>query len=263
MILLNNNFDQQVENIKTDPNRNYIILNMTIQGKKVTFVNIYGPNEDNPQFYRNLKEISSEFDNELLIICGDWNFVQNPEIDYYNYLHINNPRARKVVLDNMEENSLVDVWRLFNEDVRAYTWKRINPVRKQAQLDYFLINETCLEYVMDTNINPGYRTDHSSILLKLKFINNERGRGYWKFNNSLLKNKEYIKLVKDTIQEVIDTYKTNDEHAINNIEFSINDQLFLETLLMIIRGNTIQFSSFNKRKNTEKEKKLEADIKKL
>ena len=116
---------------------------------------------------------------------------------------------------------------------------------------------------MDTNINPGYRTDHSSILLKLKFINNQRGRGYWKFNNSLLKNKDYIKLVKDTIQEVIDTYKTNDEHAINNIEFSINDQLFLETLLMIIRGNTIQFSSFNKRKNTEKENKLEADIKKL
>ena len=32
---------------------------------------------------------------------------------------------------------------------------------------------------------------------------------------------------------------------------------------MIIRGNTIQFSSFNKRKNTEKENKLEADNKKL
>ena len=189
MILLNNNFEQQVESIKTDPNGNYIILNMTIQGKKVTLVNIYGPNEDNPQFYRNLKEKYSEFDNEILIICGDWNFVQNPEVDYYNYLHINNPRARKVVLDTMEENSLVDVWRLFNEDVRAYTWKRMNPVRKQERLDYFLINETCLEYVMDTNINPGYRTDHSSILLKLKFINNERGRGYWKFNNLYLKIK--------------------------------------------------------------------------
>ena len=108
-------------------------------------------------------------------------------------MHINNPRARKVVLDTMEENSLVDVWRLFNKDVRAYTWKRINPVRKQARLDYFLINETCLEYVIDTSINPGYRADHSSILLKLKFINNERGPGYWKFNNSLLKNKDYIK----------------------------------------------------------------------
>ena len=90
-------------------------------------------------------------------------------------------------------------------------------VRKQAQLDYFLINGSCSEYVMDTNINPGYRTDHSSILFKLKFINNERGHGCWKFNNYLLKNKDFIKLVKDTIQEVIATYKTNDEQAINNI----------------------------------------------
>ena len=65
MILLNNNFDQQVESIKTDPNGNYIILNMAIQGKKVTLVNINGPNEDNPQFYRNLKEKYSEFDNEI------------------------------------------------------------------------------------------------------------------------------------------------------------------------------------------------------
>ena len=32
---------------------------------------------------------------------------------------------------------------------------------------------------------------------------------------------------------------------------------------MIIRGNSIQFSYFNKSKNTEKVNKLEADIKKL
>ena len=47
-------------------------------------------------------------------------------------------------------------------------------MRKHARLDYYLMNETCLEYVFDTYINPGYRTDHFSILLELKFINNER-----------------------------------------------------------------------------------------
>ena len=26
---------------------------------------------------------------------------------------------------------------------------------EKARLDYFLIYETCLEYVLDTNINPG------------------------------------------------------------------------------------------------------------
>ena len=30
---------------------------------------------------------------------------------------------------------------------------------------------------METNINPGYGTDYSFILLKLKFINNEWGLG--------------------------------------------------------------------------------------
>ena len=100
-------------------------------------------------------------------------------------------------------------------------------------------------------------------MLNIKFINNKPGRGYLKLNISLLKNKENIKLVKDTIQEVIDTYKTNEVQAVNVIEFTINDQIFLETLLMIIRGNTIQFSYFIKRTNTEKENKLEADTQKL
>ena len=45
------------------------------------------------------------------LLFVETNFVQNPEIDYYNYLHNNNSRARKVLLDTMEETSLIDVWR--------------------------------------------------------------------------------------------------------------------------------------------------------
>ena len=56
MILLNNNSDQQVGIIKTDPCGNCIILNMTMQGEKATLVNVNGPNEDDPQFYRYLEE---------------------------------------------------------------------------------------------------------------------------------------------------------------------------------------------------------------
>ena len=70
------------------------IFNMTIQGKKVALVNIYEPNEDNIQFYHNLKEKYFEFDNEILIFCGDWNLVQNPKKDHHIYLHINSPRVR-------------------------------------------------------------------------------------------------------------------------------------------------------------------------
>ena len=55
MILINNNFEFKVEGVKTDKNGNYILLDITIQGKRITLVNIYGPNEDNPNFYTNIQ----------------------------------------------------------------------------------------------------------------------------------------------------------------------------------------------------------------
>ena len=54
MVLINNNFEQTVKNIRTDKNGNYIILAMEIQGKEITLVNLYGPNENSPQFYENI-----------------------------------------------------------------------------------------------------------------------------------------------------------------------------------------------------------------
>ena len=127
------------------------------------------------------------------------------------------------------------------------------PVRKQARLDYFLISDNISQFVMDSQIIPGFRTDHNSIILKLKLHENDRGKGYWKFNNTLLKDKEYVKIVKNVINEVKQTYvlNINDLETANNNEiilFNINDQLFLETLLMTIRGNTIKYSSEKKKR---------------
>ena len=191
MILMNNNFEYKVERVKTDKNGNHII-----QGKRITLVNLYGPNQDNPNFYTNIKQKVSEFENEQVIMRGDCNFVLDPDLDYNNYLHINNPKARKVILDYIEEANLLDVWRVSNEDSRKYTWRRLNPVVKQARLDFYLIGENMFQFVTDTKIIPGYRTDHSGITLKLKLIDSERGRGYWKFNNTLLKDKDYVSLIK-------------------------------------------------------------------
>ena len=48
---------------------------MEIQGKEITLVNLYGPNEDNPQFYENILKKVAEFENENVILCDDWNLV--------------------------------------------------------------------------------------------------------------------------------------------------------------------------------------------
>ena len=46
-----------------------------MEGKQITLVNLYGPNEDNAQFYENFIRKIVEFKNEHVIMSGDWNFV--------------------------------------------------------------------------------------------------------------------------------------------------------------------------------------------
>ena len=139
------------------------------------------------------------------------------------------------------------------------------PNKKQSRLDFFLVHDSIFQFVTNADIIPGDSTDHSAIILKLKLHESERGRGkgYWKFNNSLIKDKKYVDQIKNLIQEVKQTYAINmQKENISNedILFNIKDQLFLETLLMMIRGHTIKYSSIKKKKSLEEERKLEQEI---
>ena len=102
--------------------------------------------------------------------------------------------------------------------------------------------------------------------LSLKFQNFEKGKSYWKFNNTLLKDPEYVKTIKEKIKEIKEQYiELNQTEDINTlsleeIRFSVNDQLFLETLLMEIRGKTISYSSFKKKKQDKTEQTLIREI---
>ena len=52
---------------------NTLILDIELDGKKFTMVNIYGPNEDSPGFFLKVQEKIEEFDNGHVILCGDFN----------------------------------------------------------------------------------------------------------------------------------------------------------------------------------------------
>ena len=66
--------------------------------------------------------------------------------------------------------------------------------------------------IRDTNlvdIAPGYETDYSMILLNIALHYNSRGRGFWKLNNSLLKEEKYLNLIKATIQQTKNDYEAD------------------------------------------------------
>ena len=269
-IFLNNNFEYKLNRIKKDTLGNKLILHINIYGKRILLINIYGPNRDSPHFYEELKQDIIDFNVEHTIIVGDFNLVLNQEKDTKNYLHINNPRAKEKVLDICIELNLVDIWRELNMEKTMYTWRKNNG-NKQARLDFFLISENLFVEVGETKIETGYRSDHSMITLKLKGTSKIKGHTFWKFNNSLLKDKEYVEVVKNVISNIINQYTSNgstlnnnnNNNNNNNTNFVIDDQLFFEVLLMEIRGKSISYATFKKKKIDKQEQNLIQDINSL
>ena len=182
-ILFNNNFEFQIHNIDRDEQGNKLILDITIEGKRLNLINIYGPNRDNPDFYTEISTFVKD-NNNPTILAGDFNLVLDPDIDTKNYVNVNNPKAREELLNMITECNLVDTWRELNLETFKYTWRKKN-TNKQARLDFFLISDCLVMDVTDAKILPGYKTDHSLISIEFKFGTFSPGKSYWKFNNSV------------------------------------------------------------------------------
>ena len=72
MILINNNFSCDIGQISTDPDGNFVIVELKIMEEIITLASIYGPNDDKPKFYRNLRQKIAEFGNNKVIICEQY-----------------------------------------------------------------------------------------------------------------------------------------------------------------------------------------------
>ena len=137
-------------------------------------------------FFRDLFSTIQSLENYSYIICGDFNLVLDPDIDYFNYKHVNNIKAMDSILKIIDENNLFDAYRELHPSTKRFTWRRKNPL-KQARLDFFLLTENLISIVKQTQIETGYRSDHYFITLVLAMDNFKHGKSLWKHNNSLLR----------------------------------------------------------------------------
>ena len=265
-ICFQKNIDYKIHSHISDPDGNYIIVALTIDDNRLTLVCLYGPNKDCPEFFTTVIRHIETLNNNTSILCGDFNVVQDPDLDYYNYCGINNKKSHEKILEIKENLNLIDPFREANPKLRRYTWRKKTPL-KQARLDYFLISENLLSSIDKCVIESSYRSDHSMVALHINFTQFIKGKPLWKHNNSLLSDINYLKTMNDKINDVkkqyaVPVYNLENLHEIPNdqIQFTINDQLFLETLLMELRGKSISYSSFIKKENETQEKEIERKI---
>ena len=265
-VLLNTNFNLNISRVHRSPDGNLIAIVIDTPQYSITLVVIYGPNADNPSFFDYVHEVIEEFNTLHYIVVGDWNVAIDPDLDCYNYLHTNNPKSRHAILNLMNDLNLYDAWRVFHPLKKGYTWRQKNPF-KQSRLDYFLISSGLLNTTIKTSISYGYRTDHSMVNATFRVGSIATGRGYWKFNNSLLMDVQYHNIVQQVIVDTVTQYACipyNSNKLMNisknDIQFNISDQLFFETLLMNIRGKTISYATLKKKSENKREDYLLSEI---
>ena len=102
----------------------------------------------------------------------------------------------------MEVEFLSAVWRLQHLETCRFTWGLTNKARIFERIDYFLVSDQLLNAVVHTDIAPVFASDHAIPFLKLKIGPQQRGPGFWKFNISLLQDKDYVDMVNDILEKI-------------------------------------------------------------
>ena len=187
-------------------NGNFLILHVRIQGLLVILVNYHAPNaeKEHVKVLTQIKEFLSkiEYDQNTTMIWGhDFNVIFDNSLDVDG----GNPTLRIQFLTKihtpMAENELCDMFRLRHPGEPRLTWRRKNPF-KQRRLEYFLISDSLQDSVSSISTSPSAQSDHSTTVLKISPVKEHiKGASYWKFNNSLLNDKDFVSEMKIKIPE--------------------------------------------------------------
>ena len=256
MILIPDGFDITINKTFTDNAGRIIILSVTIQDSKYLLYNVYAPNSKNEHniFLKELKQTLENFkteDYDYVIGGGDWNFTEY-DIDRsggnYTIWHENSATLTEIT----EKLDIIDIWRVRNPEERRYTFRQKKGGHIiQARLDRLYISDTLQYNVSNVDISPSISSDHSGVVLSIRPIGDkhQNGSSYWRFNNSLLRNKDFTTNLKN--------YIIRTKIECNGI---VSKQVAWEYLKFKIKTESIKQSKILATARRKEEKELEEQI---
>ena len=122
-VLVQKGQPMNVHQVCTDPNGRYIIIDIEIDGFRTTLCNIYGPNDDNPEFYVNVIHQIESLPNDNRIIGGDFNLVLNLNIDKKGGKSSTHMKSQTLIKNWIGDTELIDIWRFHHPSSLMYSWQ--------------------------------------------------------------------------------------------------------------------------------------------
>ena len=254
LILVREGLDFLIKSVQRDEMGTFIILDALIQDSPFLLVNIYSPTKpcEQIQFFDKIacliEEKMSQSDYQI-VLGGDFNVTFEPNLDCSG----GKPSVKnsvKSLEDIISKYDLTDIWRVRNPTKKRFTWRQKNPLI-QRRLDFWLISDSLQDDTNKADIITAIKTDHSAITLDIDSISDtSHGPSFWKFNNSLLDDEVYLKLITDRIP-----------FWLTEISYNQDVRVQWDWIKYNIRKETIQYSKVKAKQRRERMIMIENKLK--
>ena len=177
----------------------------------------------------NVKNIN----NKNIILGGDFNMHFDSKLEAKGGKPVLKKQSIAKMVELLENFDLCDIWHIRNLKKRRFAFRQNHfsgYIKKR--LDYFFVSNSRQEATKSVDILASLSTDHSPIFITLSKLNEfTKGKGLWKFNNSLISNED--EKMKNHTYDIL--------NFLNNENIK-DDQVIWEYLKYEIRKFTIQYS---------------------
>ena len=200
-ILIKKNVDIEIVKASNDSEGRWVCLEYSEKGEKFCLLNVYAPNQDEPEFFVNAFRAMENHDGKRIIV-GDFNTVLDKKLDATENRNKNNDKTSEIIYKYIEDSLCVDIWRARHLDQHVFTYQRLKPKYLGSRLDYIITEMSVAPWVKKVEIIPGFRSDHSAVTIEILPFQIQRGKGLWRINNQILYEIEFIEMLNEKIEEV-------------------------------------------------------------
>ena len=243
--------DTEPDNVERDTVGRSILVDIKIEETCFRFVNFYGPNKDDTSFLEEtFKRAYANKSHDNIIIAGDFNTVMDNNLDLSKTVsggarvHTNR-KVQRLLHAFVCDCNLVDIFRSLKPNELLYSHVNKKSLT-QSRLDFFLIDKS-LESISNCKYSHGINSDHSYVSLTIKGEQIKRGRGYWKFNNSLLDEDLFVEGISEVIAET------------KNANFDSYRGMW-DVMKFKIKDFSSRYGADKKKKETREKIRLEGEI---
>ena len=208
-VLLSHNLSNlEVIDIHKGTDGRKIMINATLlpSNRVFSLVSVYAPNNDKDKI-KFIQECYVWVDtlrasNSQILMGGDFNTTYRRK----DRASGNIDKAGVAFKDMMSSLQLQDTFAHLNPKQTKYTYIHSSNHSRNSRIDYLLVSTDLKNSIQVASTLCCPAPDHKAVITEICLAKKTRGKGYWKLNNSLLKDDTYIKKVEQEIRLTLEEY---------------------------------------------------------